>query len=147
MTNVRATAWWSIPLAMACPLACAPIEGPPRIPVGKATVNVTGPVTRIDEIVLERFGHRSAAPYYKVVLSKYGSVTYTGKYNVTKIGTFNAKIRLDDFRRLEEMMDHLRYFEIDDKIFVIDDADSVRTSAVREAGEGRLMTDRAVPHP
>jgi Domain of unknown function (DUF6438) len=140
MKNISATARWLIPMAMVCPLACTPTAAPPPIPIGKAAVNAAVSQAQIDEIVLERFGHRPGAPFYKVVLRQDGTVTYTGQFNVSKIGTFDAKIELRDFRRLEEMIDHLGYFEMKDAIFVIGDADSVRTSILR-GGQRKTIED------
>ena len=71
-------------------------------------------MVKIDEITLERFGHAPTAPFYKIELSTDGTAIYTGESNVARIGTFKAKIDPEDFRRLEEMLNRLRYFEMTD---------------------------------
>ena len=140
MKNITATARWLILLAVGCPLACAPSATPNPPLAENVAASGPGPVGMIEEISLERLGHRSEAPLYKVVLSKDGVVTYTGLLNVQKIGTFRAKIDPRDFHRLEEMIDRLRFFEMKDAIFVADDVDSVTTSAIRN-GQRKTIED------
>lgn len=140
MTNLSAVATALIPMAMACPLACIPAAQKPAAPAGKAASNVAGPSAEIDEITLERFGHAPDAPMYEVVLSKDGKVTYTGEFNVAKIGTYEAEIEPRDFRRLKEMINRFRYFDRNDEILVADDADAVRTT-VRRAGQTKTIKD------
>jgi hypothetical protein len=106
----------------------------------KATNSDAGPVAKIDEITLKRFGHAPTAPYYEVRLSKDGTVTYTGEFNVARIGTFKAKIEPEDFRRLEEMLHRFHYFEMKDEYRAGVDAPALRTSAVR-AGKRKTIAD------
>ena len=127
-------------MATAFPLACIPAAPNPSVPAGKAATNIAVPAAEIDEITLERFGHRPDAPFYEVVLSKDGAVTYTGEFNVSKIGTFKAIIEPRDFRRLEEMINRFRYFDRNDEILVADDADDVRTTVLR-SGQRKTIDD------
>ena len=117
-----------------------PTDSPPSIPSGKATNYVAGAVVRIDEITLERFGHAPSAPFYNVELSKNGTVTYAGEFNVARIGTFTAKIDTGDFQRLEEMLNRFRYFEMNDLYPAGVDASAVKTSALR-AGQRKTIQD------
>jgi hypothetical protein len=146
---------WLIPMVMACPLACAPVAAPPPSPTGSAAVNVTapppsptgraaanisGPVAKIDEITLERWGHAETAPCYQIKLSKDGTAIYAGRFNVARIGTFKAKIEPEDFRRLEELVNRFRYFEMKDEYETAIDANSVKISVSR-GGQSKTIQD------
>ena len=97
-------------------------------------------MVRIDAIALERCGLGFTEPCYKVELSKNGTVTYTGEFNVARIGTFSAKIDPGDFQRLEEMLNRFRYFEMNDLYPAVVDASAVKTSALR-AGQRKTIRD------
>jgi hypothetical protein len=107
---------------------------------GTRASNSAGSVAQVDEITLKRFGHAEKAPYYEVRLSKDGTVTYTGEFNVARIGTFKAKIEREDFRRLEQMLNRFRYFEMTEEYLAGPDAPHVRTSALR-AGKRKTIED------
>ncbi len=141
MKDLCVTPRWLIPLAMVCPLACAPTAVPPRLPTAKVSLSAPGPVATIDEITLERSWHAPTAPCYKVVLRKDGTAIYTGEFNVARIGTFKAKIEPERFRRLEEMVNRFRFFEMkdDDIIFTVD-VPYVNTSVLR-AGKRKTIND------
>jgi hypothetical protein len=125
---------------MAGQLACAPTSSPPPKPAGKATIYVGGPVAKIDEITLKRFGHDPTAPCYQIELSKDGTAIYTGEFNVARIGTFKSEIEPEDFRRLEEMLNRVRYFEMKEEYESGVDFPQVSTSAVR-TGQRKTIHD------
>jgi hypothetical protein len=88
----------------------------------------------VEAISLERSGHRPGAPFYALLLKKDGSVRYTGKLHVTRIGTYKATIAPIHFRRLDQMIERFRYFEMDPHI-VVDDSDYVTIRVVRGKDE------------
>jgi hypothetical protein len=135
--SARCVLWWVVLGGMAAPLGCSSHETPPpTVPVQAAT-GQPGETTQIDEIILERFGHAPNAPFYKVVISRDGTVTYTGEHNVAKVGTFKSTIEREDFRRLEEMLNRFGYFQMQDSYPLAPDAHSVKTAA---SGAGRRKT-------
>ena len=133
---------WLILVAMTFPFACSPPVAPSSVHPARADANLPTPGAAVDEITLERFGHRPAAPSYRVVLSKDGSVTYTGAFNVAiaKVGTFKANISREDFRRLEGLVKHSRFFEMESSYPFAFDVDQVKMSVSR-AGRTKTIED------
>ena len=77
---------------------------------------------------------------YTITLKKDGSVNYVGMFNVSKIGTYEAKITLEDFSRLEKTINHFRFFEMNDFYPAADDVDSAVTEV--SSGQQKKVIER-----
>ena len=105
------------------------------------------PADPITEISLERTLCFGSCPADKVVLRSDGTATYTGKNYVERIGTYEGRMRQEDYAKLAELMEARKFFEMQGRyLAAVTDHPSVITSATR-GGKTKVVDNYADSGP
>jgi hypothetical protein len=99
-----------------CALACNSKRDP--------NATISSPVVAV---ALQRSGHSLLGPSYKVTLKKDGVVTYVGSRNVSRIGTYEARLNPRDFGFLVDAIDGLHFLATNNTA-ALNDTDRIEVS-------------------
>lgn len=124
-------------LFLLSPIALAAL--PPGVIPFPGTENVKpAEPSQIIEVALERTRCLADCPAYKVVFNTDGSFTYTGTYNVERMGQHTGQVEVGSLQQIFRYIDEIDFFSFDtlyDSPYL--DSATVRTTV---AEEGRRKT-------
>ena len=69
--------------------------------------------SQITEVALERTRCRGTCPAYKVVFNADGSFTYTGTYNVERMGQHTGQVEVGRLQQIFRYIDEIDFFSFD----------------------------------